>query len=403
MGNVVSRDGGRIDMVDALRGTALIGLFLVHMDEHFELLRYPANAPDWLNSLNQWVHHLTFGLFAGKAYAIFAMMFGISFTLILQSWAKRDGDAAARLRFLWRLALLGAMGYVHALLYIGDILLVLAVFGLPLVLLYRVPDRFLWSLVVLLLGQAVSLWTVVSLWMTPEVMPSNPSHWALYGRIFTLFTQDSWWAVFLNNLTTGQTARFWFFAESGRWQQMAGLLILGMMAGRRQLYLDSPDNRHLWTRTFQLALAGFVVLFPLSLWVQGLPLQGLLKYHLGMMTGGWANLMQMLLWASGFALIYRRIAGLGFTGRLAAFGRMSLTCYLMHSIIFVPFFHGYGLGFYQRWGIALSVGVGVLFLAAQIRFADWWLRHHAYGPVEWLWRCATLGRFDVPLRRAAMA
>ena len=98
MGNVASRDGGRIDMVDALRGTALIGLFLVHMDEHFELLRYPANAPDWLTSLNQWVHHLTFGLFAGKAYAIFAMMFGISFTLILQSWARKEGDAAARLR-----------------------------------------------------------------------------------------------------------------------------------------------------------------------------------------------------------------------------------------------------------------------------------------------------------------
>lgn len=403
MGNVVSRDGSRIDMVDALRGTALIGLFLVHMDEHFELLRYPANAPDWLNSLNQWVHHLTFGLFAGKAYAIFAMMFGISFTLILQSWAKRDGDAAARLRFLWRLLLLGAMGYIHALLYIGDILLVLAVFGLPLVFLYRVPDRWLAPLVILLLGQAVSLWTVISLWITPEATPSNPSHWALYGRIFTLFTQDSWSAVFMNNLTTGQTARFWFFAESGRWQQLAGLLILGMMAGRRQLYLDSPDNRRIWTRTFQLALAGFVILFPLSLWVQGLPLQGRLKYHLGMMTGGWANLMQMLLWASGFALLYRRVAGLGFTGRLSAFGRMSLTCYLMHSIIFVPFFHGYGLGFYQHWGIALSVGVGVLFVAAQMRFADWWLRHHAYGPVEWLWRCATLGRFDVPLRRAALA
>ena len=113
MGNVASRDGGRIDMVDALRGTALIGLFLVHMDEHFELLRYPTNAPDWLNSLNQWVHHLTFGLFAGKAYAIFAMMFGISFTLILQSWAKKDGDAAARLEHV-------QARVVHAGLHVQD-------------------------------------------------------------------------------------------------------------------------------------------------------------------------------------------------------------------------------------------------------------------------------------------
>ena len=403
MGKVASPDGGRIGMVDALRGTALIGLFLVHMDEHFELLRYPTGAPAWLNSLNSAVHELTFGLFAGKAYAIFAMMFGISFTLILQSWARKEGDAAARLRFLWRLAILGAMGYVHALLYIGDILLVLAVLGLPLVLLYRVPDRWLLPLVVVLLAQLPSVWSAASLLINPETTPTNPFHWSLYGRIFELFTQDSWAAVFIHNLTTGQTARYWFFVESGRWQQMAGLLVLGMMAGRRQLYLDTPDNRRVWKRTFGLALAGFVVLFPLSLWAKGLPLQGMARYEVTMLTGSWANLMQTLLWASGFAMLYPLITGWAFTRRLSAFGRMSLTCYLMHSIIFVPFFHGYGLGFYQHWGVALSVGVGVLFLAWQLRFADWWLRHHAYGPAEWFWRCTTLRRFDVPFRRVAPA
>lgn len=403
MGNVASPDGGRIDMVDALRGTALIGLFLVHTDEHFELMRYPTDAPDWLNRLNEVVHHLTFGLFAGKAYAIFAMMFGISFTLILQSWARREGDGAARLRFLWRLAVLGAMGYVHALLYIGDILAVLALLGLPLVLLYRVPDRWLAPLVIFLLVQVPSVWSAAGLLIQPEATPTNPSHWTLYRHLFDLNAQESWAAVLASNLTTGQTARFWFLLESGRWQQMAGLLILGMIVGRRQLYLDNPDNRRLWTRTFRLALAGYVILLPLSLWAQQWPLQGMARYQVTMLTGAWANLALMLVWASGFALLYPRIAAAGFTRNLASFGRMSLTCYLMQSIIWVPFFHGYGLGFYQHWGVALSVGAGVLFLAVQMPLCAWWLRHHAYGPAEWFWRCATLGRFDVPLRRRMVA
>lgn len=111
--------------------------------------------------------------------------------------------------------------------------------------------------------------------------------------------------------------------------------------------------------------------------------------------------MQTRLWASGFARLYPLIREWVFTHRLCAFGRMSLTCCLMLSIIFVPFSHGYGLGFYQHWGIALSGGVGLLFLAVQMRFANGWLRYHAYGPAEWLWRCATLRRFDVPFRRMA--
>ncbi|MFV3128685.1 DUF418 domain-containing protein [Niveispirillum sp. KHB5.9] len=402
MGKVASPEGGRIDMVDALRGTALIGLYLVHMDEHFELLRYPADVPAWLEGLNKAVHHLTFGLFAGKAYAIFAMMFGISFTLILQSWAKREGDGAARLRFLWRLAVLGAMGYVHALLYIGDILSVLALLGLALVLLYRVPDRWLAPIVILLLAQVFSIWAAASLLLTPGAEAGNPSHWALYGRLFDLFAKDDWSAVFVTNLTDGQIARFWFLLESGRWQQMLGLLLLGMMVGRRRLYLDNPANRRLWGRIFRLALLGLILFYPLSLWSQNVGLQGRTRYEVTMLTGAWANLAQTLFWASGFALLHPRIAGAGFTRNLAAFGRMSLTCYLMQSLIWVPFFHGYGLGFYQHWGVAPSVGVGLLFLAVQIPLARWWLRHHAYGPAEWLWRCATLGRFDVPLRRQAL-
>jgi uncharacterized protein len=46
--------------------------------------------------------------------------------------------------------------------------------------------------------------------------------------------------------------------------------------------------------------------------------------------------------------------------------------------------------------MALGFGIGVF--ALQVAFARWWLARHAYGPLEWVWRAATLRTLRVPLR-----
>jgi uncharacterized protein len=46
----------RIDLVDALRGSALAGLFLLHCVEHFEMGGGPTQAPAWIQALDSWVH-----------------------------------------------------------------------------------------------------------------------------------------------------------------------------------------------------------------------------------------------------------------------------------------------------------------------------------------------------------
>ena len=70
---------GRLVFVDALRGYALMGLFLIHMVEYFELY--------WLHPEPGPVNTLMFALFGGKAYAIFALLFGLSFYIILDRQA----------------------------------------------------------------------------------------------------------------------------------------------------------------------------------------------------------------------------------------------------------------------------------------------------------------------------
>jgi uncharacterized protein len=46
-------------------------------------------------------------------------------------------------------------------------------------------------------------------------------------------------------------------------------------------------------------------------------------------------------------------------------------------------------------------GLGVF--ALQCAFAHWWLKRFSYGPLEWLWRAATLRTVAVPMRRAEPA
>lgn len=71
----------RIELVDTLRGFAVLAILLLHHLEHFIFSVYPdrGNLPRWLNVLDNGIFSLTFTLLAGKSYAIFAFLFGFTF------------------------------------------------------------------------------------------------------------------------------------------------------------------------------------------------------------------------------------------------------------------------------------------------------------------------------------
>ena len=117
----------RIEVVDALRGFAVMAILLVHNLEHFIFPVYPVGSPAWLNVLDQGV----FTLFAGKAYAIFALLFGFTFYIQTDNQKKCGKDFGYR--FLWRLVLLIGFATLNAAFFpAGDVLLLFVVVGLVL-------------------------------------------------------------------------------------------------------------------------------------------------------------------------------------------------------------------------------------------------------------------------------
>lgn len=97
-------NSSRIESVDALRGFAVMAIVLVHNLEHFIYPVYPTDAPAWLGTLDRIVLDGTFSLFAGKAYAIFALLFGLTFFL-QNDRQKREGKDFGWI-FLWRMLML---------------------------------------------------------------------------------------------------------------------------------------------------------------------------------------------------------------------------------------------------------------------------------------------------------
>ena len=164
----------RLDVVDALRGFAVLAILMVHSQEHFMYFAFPSadSRPDWLNFLNTNVHDVVFALFAGKSYSIFALLFGLTFYIQQRSQQKKGNDFGYR--FLWRLLWLAGFALLNALIFPGgDVLLLYSVVGILLFFVRKWSNRAILVLGLLLVPQPVE-WVFYLVGCTDINQPHAP-------------------------------------------------------------------------------------------------------------------------------------------------------------------------------------------------------------------------------------
>jgi len=105
---MVKTSSSRLHVVDALRGFAIVSIMLLHNIEHFDFYYTPTNLPYWMIPLDKGIWDTLFFLFGGKSYAIFALLFGLTFFIQSDNQGKKGKDF--RGRFAWRLLLLLGFG-----------------------------------------------------------------------------------------------------------------------------------------------------------------------------------------------------------------------------------------------------------------------------------------------------
>ncbi|WP_232318547.1 DUF418 domain-containing protein [Sphingomonas sp. TDK1] len=385
----------RLDVVDVLRGFALMALFLVHVIESYELF--------WAVEKPGLITDVVFALFMGKSFSLLALCFGFSFFILMDRAARRGQDFTAR--FAWRLLILEGIGFLHALIYRGDIMQTLAAIGFLLLFFNRIRSNavLLGGALFCLIGPSLIVQLVAGAF---DMAWANAPARSSIDPGMPIYLGGDLWQVLRVNLWAGQQSKYWFFLEYGRLVQILGLYLLGLVLGRTNFFGDLAKSRP-WRGpallvSALLAVALFLGREPLREAFTGLGLGLGADRAFWALVNLWLDLAGTAFWALLVIALYD--GPMRWLVRpLAAPGRLTLTYYILQSAIFVPIFYHYGLGKYNDWDAATRLWVAVAAIAVQVVAAHWWLARFQYGPIEWVWRALTYLRRDVPFRRKERA
>lgn len=390
----------RHEVIDALRGFALAGVFLANLAVLSLYRMLPADTRAGLPTawFDTPASQLINVLVDGKFITIFTLLFGLGFAVQLERAEARGTAGLAR--YVRRLLVLLVIGAVHAhFVWWGDILLTYAIAGLLLV-----PARR-WSNRALIGGGLAAIFVLpplLSSWIDP-LLPPAPDDAALFASGVQAFSSGDVARVVAAN------AQLSIHTRIDNWTLLclvAGRFLLGYWAGRRGLLQQPERHRALIGRIFAASVGLGVVLtlmYRVDSMRDGLTMLGdatgtelAHPVHLG--TG----LSLGIAFATGFVLLYLQPRARAVLRVLAPAGRMALTLYLAQSLIGIALFYGIGAGIGPYHGVAPWLVAWAGAFALQVALSHVWLAHFRYGPMEWLWRWMTAG-VRPQLRRPAIA
>ena len=383
-------------ILDALRGLALMGIALANFPE-FGLWTFLSSEEQMempTAGIDEIVRYLQYLFVDGKFYTIFSLLFGIGFSLILARHGRR--------LFVRRMFILVGIGFLHLMfIWSGDILLLYAIGGLLLTLFVGLKDRVLLVVALSLILIPIGLDALTEFWGVDFASPFYRQWWrvaeqqGINEENFASWLRDAHsYKEMFAFLLQGACERMWEFVEGHRLPKVVGLFILGYLVGKHRLYArlhELPLKRLFW---------------PLLL--MALPLS--LLYAWSAIDGHpWGRTIHSLLYAVsviplaavyiiGICLAYLRHPDAAAFRWLAAPGRMALTNYISQSLIGIVLFYGLGFGLGTSFGLIHIELTALAVFFLQILLSRLWLRYFRFGPLEWLWRLLTYGRYFPILR-----
>ena len=366
----------RIEVADALRGLAVIGIILYHSVEHFNI---GGGATSLSLPFDGTVFNILTVLLSGKMYGIFALLFGLSFFIQRDNQEQKGRDFS--LRFAWRMVLLFGFGVINLVFYNGDILTFYALLGLLMIPAGYLSTPVLWGITIFLLIQPVEIYSLISGWK-PDISAMG----RYYGAMGKACQDGTFLEAAGASLRYGFLSSLLWFVWKGRITQTIGLFFLGILFGRQRLFYNEGNHLKIW----RVVLCVTVVLIAAGIafghWSHGEVNFGKIDSLLHPLF----NLAILLFIVSGVTLLWYRFEGFRKSlSHICFFGRMSLTNYLMSSVFGAFVFYGWGLKMNRVLGTTWSLLVGIAIVVLQIVILYQWARKHQRGPLETIWRKLT--------------
>lgn len=337
----------RIKVIDLIRGFALIGLPFVNV-----LTLWGSNVNLSGAQGDIWIQRFLNIFIEGRFYAIFSFLFGLGLWLFLSR--AKEKHAQPYVLFTRRMVILAGVGILHHLINPGEALLYYAIMGVPVLFLDKIPKKL--NLILGIVG------IIIGSYVGNKILITLP------------------------------------------------LMVLGLAFGQYRVFESYIKNRKMWILFAVLSFVATSILVVL-LW-QKAPTGGLVTgmegYELteaqiesNIDFYNFADLA--LAFAPFFSVFYVSFLVLiePLIGKILAplnsFGRMAFTNYIGQSVILVI------LLIFIPEGKMVSYSVATLTCAlvviTQIVGSSLWLKLFRYGPLEWLWRCGTYGKW-LPIRKS---
>ncbi len=385
----------RIQIVDVLRGIAILGILLVNI-AHF-------SYPDLYLSMigkenfftNQWsdadraVRVLLDIFVQMKFILLFSFLFGFGMVVMMER-ANEKGRKFVPI-YIRRLLALLLFGVIHAfLIWDGDILMDYALLGFILLLFRKAKARTLviWAIIFYMLFSVPFVLSSFSMGSQPEMAEWQQS------------LQVEMEAEAKQALQVYGNGTFIEIAEQRLHDRMTYMSMNGMLSLNPLLYFYSS------LPYFCMFLVG-AAFAKARILHRPTEKQGVLKviWLLGLIVGLPANIafgiknqeiylllgapFMMLFYIATITFLYHQTRIRKLLQPFSAVGKTAFTNYLMQSLIGTFIFYNYGLGLYGKvhpfLGILLTIGIFV----GQLIISHYWVKRFAFGPFEWLWRMLT--------------
>lgn len=384
----------RLESIDLLRGMAILLILPVNLPA-FALPEY---AAFWLRgeaapALADFAAFVFTNFFIqGKIYPILALLFGVGAWFAFQ---RRGSGGAAVVVWLHRLLVLGLLGVLHVvLLFSGDILIDYAFCALFLIVLPRLSP----TLIPVLGGAFLLMPLGFSLHMhwTSDGLPAHPGkvvmmaeghepgqalldHWEEEWERDRTWREGTWMELARQRTALWIESHKFFFRF--HWWEITGWMLIGYSLAHFRFFHDPGA----W-RPFLLGVLPLLAAL-------AIPLQTFLtlyRVHLidahGIVYLGidhLAPILMTLLYVGMFLLVAPiLLRHLPIARSLAGAGRMSLSLYILQSVLLSLLFRPYGLGWYDTLNYGALLGLALLLWAALFVLWEAWGRLFGHGPLE---------------------
>ncbi|QGH35857.1 DUF418 domain-containing protein [Gracilibacillus salitolerans] len=362
----------RISLIDAIRGFSLLGILLANL----LIFQYGIYGKDeitffHLTPFDMFGYHIIHILIEGSFMPIFAFIFGYSLVLMVN---KLEDRGLPIKRYLFRrFIMLMVFGILHSyFLWEGDILLAYGLIGILLLFFVKrkVKTIFIWFIIffgLLFLGsfagssedgfELYSESTINS--YLNETLPIYQS--GTYHEI----TQHR------NNkdpLDLGDTEALFFLLITP--VVLLPIFLFGIYAGKKEWLQHFEINKERYKQAF-------LYLIPIGLLLKITP------YFSEMIAfsevGGIVLAVGYIFLFAYLYVVYQKNV---IVYAFEQVGKLSLTNYILQTVICTFIFYGYGIGLFARLGVWFAIFLGIAIFILQVFFSIWYMARFKQGPLE---------------------